>query len=213
MNRELNPARVRTFLAAAALRMVEAAGQFGEDLPDYYDVAAGRWFMNGGWTEGFWPGVLWRLYSHSKDKRLADHARLATRLVARRHAKTDDHDLGFLFLLSCVREHETTGSDEMLPAAAAERLAARFLPDGRYIPAHAPVGGAQAGFAIIDTVMNLPLLDRCLLAGTADAVQQRGLLGLGCRSLRKNQGLISEIVVGDYYLAEAWQRWMLSLTR
>lgn len=157
---KLTTANVQGLLARFAVRTVAAAEHFGDDLPDYYDVATARWFINGGWTEGFWPGLLWLLYKQTGDERLAAHARRTTRLVARRKADTDDHDLGFLFGPSCVLEHELTGSTEMLSAAvsAAERLAARFLPSGCYIPAHGPIGGPRAGFAIIDTLMNLPLL-------------------------------------------------------
>ncbi len=156
----LTVGRVLALLDRFAERVAIAAEFFAEDLPDYRDSIAGRWFTNGGWTEGFWPGLLWRLYEHARSECLAGHARRATRLVATRHANTDDHDLGFLFGPSCVLEHELTGDEEMLPhaLAAAERLSARYLPGGSYIPAHGPAHGPQAGFAIIDTMMNLPLL-------------------------------------------------------
>jgi len=36
----------------------------------------------------------------------------------------------------------------------------------------------------------------------------RGFLGQGCKSLRKNQGVASEIVFGDYFLVDALQRWL-----
>jgi len=160
MNPSLSVQTVQAFLDQAGEQMLAAASFFGDDLPDYYDVAAGRWFVNGFWTEGFWPGLLWLLYSNSGDGRLAEAAWRAARQAARMKADMDDHDLGFLFEPSCVLAYETTGGEELLPAAlaAAERLAARYLPAGRYIPAHGPVNGPKAGFAIIDTVMNLPLL-------------------------------------------------------
>lgn len=160
MTPSLSARAVQAFLDQGRERMLAAAPFFGDDLPDYYDVATGRWFVNGFWTEGFWPGLLWLLYSHSGDARIAEAAWRAARRVVRVKADMDDHDLGFLFEPACVLVHETTGSEELLPAAlaAAERLAARYLPAGRYIPAHGPVDGPKAGFAIIDTVMNLPLL-------------------------------------------------------
>ncbi|MSU73415.1 MAG: hypothetical protein EXS43_13935 [Opitutus sp.] len=156
----MSASEVRAHLDGFCMRTERAGRFFGDAMPDYYDVATGRWLMNGGWTEGFWPGLLWRLHLHSPNAGLAEQARRATRWVARVKADVDDHDLGFLFEPSCVLEHEATGNVEMLPAAlaAAERLAARYLPAGHYIPAHGALDGPQAGFAIIDTVMNLPLL-------------------------------------------------------
>lgn len=157
----LTPDRVAGLLDRLGARTLRTARHFGKDeLPDYYDVNAARWVVNGGWTEGFWPGLLWELHAHTGDAGLAAEARRTTRLVARLKADTDDHDLGFLFEPSCVAEIVVTGNEAMVPAAraAAKRLLARFLPEARYIPAHGPIGGPQAGFAIIDTVMNLPLL-------------------------------------------------------
>ena len=150
-----------------------AAEYFGDQIPDYYDVGQARWHCDGFWTEGFWPGLLWWLYAHSGEARLRAHAARTTRQVARRKAEMDDHDLGFLFYPSCVLEHEVTGRDELLPAAiaAARRLARRFIPSARYIPAHGPLDGPRAGFAIIDTVMNLRLL--------LWAAQRTGDTGLG----------------------------------
>ena len=40
-----------------------------DDFPDYYDPKVGRWAVNGGWTEGFWTGILWRLYGYTGQDR------------------------------------------------------------------------------------------------------------------------------------------------
>lgn len=53
-----------------------------------------------------------------------------------------------------------------------------------------------------------PLLEECLVESPPDAIPPRGLLGRGCKSLRKSQGIVSEIVFGDYYLVDALQRWI-----
>ena len=160
MSVKLSESEIRFHLDRFCGEAIQSAEYFSDAIPDFYDVNAGRWFVNGGWTEGFWPGLLWLLYQYSSDEQLADFARHWTRLVAKENAEVDDHDLGFLFHSSCLLEYVTTGNEEMLPAAesAAKRLAARFLPTGQYIPAHGPIDGPDAGFAIIDTLMNLPLL-------------------------------------------------------
>ncbi|MFO1448869.1 MAG: glycoside hydrolase family 88 protein [Opitutaceae bacterium] len=161
MKTELTVPAVHELLHAYGRRVERAADFFGADIPDYLETPTGPWKVNGGWTEGFWPGLLWRLQAETGSERLKGHAHRTTCQVAARHAETDDHDLGFVFLTSCVLEHELTGEAARLPAAlaAAKRLAARYRGDGRYIPAHGPIDGPEAGFAIIDTVMNLPLLN------------------------------------------------------
>jgi unsaturated chondroitin disaccharide hydrolase len=81
--------------------------------------------------------------------------------LAERKAAFTDHDLGFLFHHSCVLENLITGDEEMIPAAlaAARRLAVRFNPAGRFIRAHGALADPErAGYAIIDTIMNLRLL-------------------------------------------------------
>lgn len=152
--------KLEWYLGASAERMARNVSFFGDRIPDYRDEASGTWMFDGYWTEGFWPGLLWLLHAHAGNASLADAARRATRRVAEVKAEVDDHDLGFLFYPSCVLEYEVSGSTAMLPAAvrAATRLAARYRADGRYIPAHGPIDGPNAGFAIIDTAMNLQLL-------------------------------------------------------
>ncbi len=150
----------RNLLDRLAERTARLAHWVGDRLPDYYDVADGAWRFDGFWTEGFWPGLCWELAGHSGDPRLAAAARQATERVIAEKATMDDHDLGFLYYPSCVLGFAATG-DELLrrhALEAARRLARRYREDGRYIPAHGPKDGPQAGFAIIDTAMNLRLL-------------------------------------------------------
>jgi len=118
---------------------------------------------NGGWTEGFWTGILWWLAINSKDDKIENWVIHYTRLLAEGKVDFSDHDLGFLFYHSCVMEYLITGNTEMTTPAlsAAERLSDRFNPKGRYIRAHGELSDPErAGYAIIDTVMNLRLLFR-----------------------------------------------------
>lgn len=153
--------RVHEILEDCLLQTAVNVAALGDDFPDYYDPKAGRWAVNGGWTEGFWTGILWRLYSYSGQDRFRTWARRYTRALAHVKADFTDHDLGFLFYHSCVLENALTGDPTMLePAlAAARRLADRFNSAGRFIRTHgAPSDPERAGYAIIDTVMNLRLL-------------------------------------------------------
>lgn len=160
MTARFSPEEVDVLLHDLSARIRGMVEHFGDDIPDYFDVASGAWRVNGGWTEGFWPGLMWWLCDYSTDAQLERAARRITAQVAGNYSAWDDHDLGFIFGPSCVLENRVTGDRSRVPAglAAARRLAARYLPNGRYIPAHGPVHGPRAGFAIIDSVMNLELL-------------------------------------------------------
>src|ERR1043166_4748951 len=86
-----------SILESFAQRAITAAEYFGNDIPDYFDVTDGRWRVNGGWTEGFWPGLLWEVFAASGHEKLREHARRTTRIVAHAQQATADHQLGFLF--------------------------------------------------------------------------------------------------------------------
>ncbi|MDF2924149.1 MAG: glycosyl hydrolase, family 88 [Paenibacillaceae bacterium] len=82
-----------------------------------------------------------------------------------RHAAETMHDLGFLYSPYSVKHYKLTGDVNQRRTAlkAAELLAARFVLPGGYIKAWGRMdqSGPEAwgsGIAIIDTMMNLPLL-------------------------------------------------------
>ena len=71
------------------------------------------------------------------------------------------HDLGFLYTLSARAQWQLTGDQAAreLALQAAEELSQRYRAKGRYIRAWGAVGDAnEGGRAIIDTMMNIPLL-------------------------------------------------------
>ena len=121
--------------------------------------AAGPFDGDGWWTNGFWPALMWQLYAAEKDeafatearrvqKRLADELRVFHRL---------NHDVGFMYLLSVGADYKLTGDMQAMNDTqhAAGLLAGRFNPLG-FLRAWGGVG--REGWAIIDCMMNLPLL-------------------------------------------------------
>lgn len=113
------------------------------------------------WTNGFWPGILWLLYRDSKDENVRAIAESAGRkmdeVLYGDYARSD-HDGGFRWKLSAVAEYSITGNDESRKRGlhAAALLASRFCGNGEYIRAWSSVN--KLGDAIVDTMMNLPLL-------------------------------------------------------
>ena len=116
------------------------------------------------WTAGFWPGILWQLYSGSGDESLKEIAeRCEDRLddVLNAYVKLD-HDLGFMWILTSVASYKLLDNEASRVRAlkAANYLAARFNLKGRYIRAWNPwrEGENNSGVAIIDCCMNTNLL-------------------------------------------------------
>ncbi len=111
------------------------------------------------WTNGFYSGMLWQMYHATgkecyKDAAAGIEERLDEALAA--FTKLD-HDVGFLWLHTAVADYRLTGSQVSRTRGlhAAGILAGRYNPKGRYIKAW---NGERAGIAIVDCLMNLPLL-------------------------------------------------------
>ena len=119
------------------------------------------------WTNGFWGGMLWQLYHVTKDGMYLESAlELEKKLDATLMSPEDmDHDSGFRWLLTSGANYRETGSEESFKRTllAACNMAGRFNPAGDFIRAWNDWGnkekrGENAGIAIIDCMMNLPLL-------------------------------------------------------
>ena len=115
------------------------------------------------WTNGFYGGQLWQLYHAYGDeifRQVAENIenKLDESLM---HYMGMDHDSGFKWLLTAVADYKLTANEASKNRAllAASNLAGRFNPAGRFIRAWNDAGdGGTAGWAIIDCMMNLPLL-------------------------------------------------------
>lgn len=146
-----------------------------------YDDERTRFGNFGGidWTDGFWAGVFSLAYMHTHEecflKCIEDYRGLAER-AARRTAEESarqgwldlGHDRGFVLSLTAVADYKLTGNSAAKDAAieGARQLAQRFIPEAGIIRAFdkwpwetdAAAIEQKRGRAIIDTMMNLPLL-------------------------------------------------------
>ena len=145
-----------------AVKMKAQAARIGAEVP--YTLVNGRredmlakdlyW-----WTNGFWPGMLWLMYSETRD----DNYRLAAEKIEDRFDEALagyeglHHDVGFMWTLTSRLSYKLTGSRKSRTRAlhAANLLAGRYNPRGRFIPAW---NENRPGWIIIDCLMNLPLL-------------------------------------------------------
>lgn len=119
------------------------------------------------WTSGFYGGIMWQMYMLTKDDKYLKLAKACAERLE--EALTEflslSHDVGFQFLLTNVADFEITGDAESLKRGlhAASLLAGRFNHAGRFIRAWGSNEGLdggrpKTGYAIIDCMMNIPLL-------------------------------------------------------
>lgn len=131
-----------------------------------YTTENGQWKKNfiNWWTNGFWPASMWQMYLATKDERYRDAAIRAEAMLDEALNNYDllDHDVGFLWLIHSGVRYALEGNKDSYARTmrAAQHLACRFNPNG-FIRAWNSAdwnGNSCQGWAIIDCMMNLPLL-------------------------------------------------------
>ena len=116
------------------------------------------------WTNGFWPGLMWLMYSATGEARYRETAEHIEEYLDAVLMNYNDlsHDVGFMWRLASGADYQLTGSEKAKnrQAIAACHLMARFNPTGEFIRAWNPDrnGEKTTGWTIIDTLMNLPIL-------------------------------------------------------
>jgi unsaturated chondroitin disaccharide hydrolase len=111
------------------------------------------------WTNGFFAGSLWQLYSHFKIEDFKDQAIKIEKILDQ---ALDEfyglhHDVGFQWLHTSVANYKLTGNEEsrLRAVKAAVSLASRFNINGSFIRSW---NRDITGWSIIDSMMNIPLL-------------------------------------------------------
>lgn len=115
------------------------------------------------WTGGFWGGLLWLAYRETHDPKLLE---TAFALEEAQDRPLDEylhihHDVGFMWLPTAVTHYRMTGcpASRTRGLKAASHLMGRFNLNGRFIRAwNDEVYADSQGWAIIDCMMNIPLL-------------------------------------------------------
>ncbi len=115
------------------------------------------------WTNGFYAGQLWQLYhAFGRETFRAFAEEVEEKLDANlMDYQGMDHDSGFKWLLTSGANYKLTNNPKSRNRTllAAANLAGRFNPVGNYIRAWNNWGNEDnSGWAIIDCMMNLPLL-------------------------------------------------------
>lgn len=112
------------------------------------------------WTNGFWGGLMWLMYSESGNEDYRITAEIAENTMdgAFENFAALHHDVGFMWHIMSGAAYRLTGNTKSLNRNlfAAATLAARYNADGGYIRAWNGTG--NEGWSIIDCMMNIPLL-------------------------------------------------------
>ena len=116
------------------------------------------------WTNGMWGGILWELHALTGDPMFRDEAIWVESVLDTNLWDYDrglTHDNGFKWLPTSVYRYRKEKSPEARNRAllAASHLAGRYNAAGHFIRAWNDKPGCDdRGWAIIDCMMNLPLL-------------------------------------------------------
>lgn len=119
---------------------------------------------NIGWTTSFWTGQLWLAYEWTgkpEYRRVAEGHLANFEQRIQRKIDTDHHDLGFLYTLAAVAPWRLTQNPlaRQVALQAAETLMNRYIPSAGIFQAWGRMDDPeQRGRAIIDCLMNMPLL-------------------------------------------------------
>lgn len=115
------------------------------------------------WTTGFWTGILWHAYQLTGDTKYSTVANGQIQSFYDKIDKklgVDHHDMGFLYIPSCVTAYDLVGNEQGKEAAlmAADHLITRYHETGEFIQAWGSVGADDNYRLIVDCLLNIPLL-------------------------------------------------------
>lgn len=115
------------------------------------------------WTTGFWTGILWHAYELTGDAKymtLAEsHVPGFLQRIEEKNG-VNHHDMGFLYIPSCVASYKLVGNQMGREAAlkAADHLITRYHESAEFIQAWGSVGADDNYRLIVDCLLNIPLL-------------------------------------------------------
>ncbi|GLX66657.1 glycoside hydrolase family 88 protein [Paenibacillus glycanilyticus] len=140
--------------------------RFGDKFPHVGINSSNQYELieNEGWTEGFWPGILWLSYEYSGNGIYREAAVKTVNSLRNRlqnNWSLDHHDIGFLYSLSSKAQWIVEGNEDARQAAiqAADVLMKRWRGNMNILQAWGREGDPDnGGRIIIDCLMNLPLL-------------------------------------------------------
>lgn len=169
---EATPEMLQQAMDTCVKQVLNNMPAFEEHFPDAN--SEGNFYTPGGnpyriddWTSGFWTGEVWLAYEHATDPAIKEQLKNAgikqvetyLERINKKEA-VDHHDMGFLYIPSCVACYKLTGYERAKEAAikAADQLMTRYQPAGEFIQAWGDMNSPDERRLIIDCLLNIPLL-------------------------------------------------------
>jgi unsaturated chondroitin disaccharide hydrolase len=162
----LNPSgsRWRQAIERMRTRVDRTLGELQSEFPHRADAATGKWIttVDGDWTGGAWPGMLWLLARRTRDERYMTAARLwSNRLRPRARQQTAFKGFGFYYgvALSDLLCGDTEAAS--LALHAAQSLKGQYDAKLGLIPLGGDAEeseGVGNSFSSIDSLQAVPLL-------------------------------------------------------
>ncbi|MDR3687299.1 MAG: discoidin domain-containing protein [Coriobacteriia bacterium] len=151
-------AQLRSAESAAANRVRATELQLPYWAFTYY-TRDNAWITLGpdGWTSGYLPGELWRLYALRGDGWFRTHANTRLAPIARHDPAWTELDIGIRYFYSCASDYDLTGDAAARSQAlvAANSMAIGFNPAAGVV---SPASATNTATVIIDDLMNVQLL-------------------------------------------------------
>ena len=151
--------------------LTSASKRVKDNLKDFYDCFPGDQSENYvytkwegiSWTEGFWTGMNLLAYEFTGNEKFMSAVEEQIKYFENRAEKRislEHHDLGFLYILSCVAKYKVDKDKNARKTAlkAAEILCDRYRERGGFLQAWGKIARAEDYRLIIDCLMNIPLL-------------------------------------------------------
>ena len=162
---DLSREKLEYALAEAIKKIDFALPSFKDFYPDHasvnnvYQPTTNTW----GWHCGFWTGILWHAYEMTGDQKYKDVALYQVPSYLHRIKEkigVNHHDMGFVFIPSCVAAWKLAGDKDAREAAilAADNLCTRYHEKAGFIQAWGNVGATDNFRLIVDCLLNIPLL-------------------------------------------------------
>lgn len=123
----------------------------------------GAWLTHeyGHWTGGFWTGLIWLMSYYrpeAESKAIREQANGWAKRLQKRMTDNKTHDMGFIFGPSCVLGDRIAGDSELreMARSGAHNMKDLYEPRVGLVLAWDEPG--YEGKAIVDTIMNVPLM-------------------------------------------------------
>jgi unsaturated chondroitin disaccharide hydrolase len=145
-------------------RIDQTLGVLDTEFPHWADAATGKWTttVDGDWTGGAWPGMLWLLAKRTGNRKYLDAARLwSSRMKPRARLQTAFKGFGFYYGVALGDVLCADKDAGVLALDAAQSLKGQFDPKLGLIPLGGDAEESEDvgnSFSSIDSLQAVPLL-------------------------------------------------------